>query len=105
MQRLPSPASSTRPIGWTHTGVVNAVVIEVRRGRDGKLYPPRMPTPLAEREQQARTLAHQLHCGQGLSFRAVQAALRGQHGIRRSLGQVYNDLTRFECPRCADAAG
>ena len=76
------------------------MVIEVRRGRDGKLYPPRMPTPLAERER-ARTLAHQLICGRKLSYRAAQAALRDEFGIRRSLGQVYADLTRFECDRCA----
>jgi hypothetical protein len=83
---------------------VNAVVIEVRRGRDGKHYPMRMPTPPDERER-ARTLAHRLHCADGLSFRQVQRALADQHGIRRSLGQLHADLTRFECDRCADAAG
>jgi hypothetical protein len=58
-----------------------------------------MPEPLAERER-LRLLAHQLRCARGLSFRQVQAVMREEYGARRSLGQIYADLTRFACERC-----
>jgi len=78
---------------------VNAVVIEVRRGRDGKLYPPRMPTPEAERSQ-ARVLAHALVHGRGLSIRQAQRQMREEHGLRRSLGQIHRELHAYICDYC-----
>ncbi len=75
-------------------------MVEVVRGRDGKKYPAGLPRPPDER-QRLRALAHDLHCRQGLSIRATQAAMLTQHGIRRSLGQVHKDLTWWTCPRCA----
>lgn len=81
---------------------MNAVVIEVRRGRDGKLYPPRMPLPQAERDR-LRLAAHQLICGRKLSYRQAQAAMREEYGARRSLGQLWDDLHEHECEVCADA--
>jgi hypothetical protein len=90
---------------WAHNGHVNVVkVIEVRRGRDGKLYPPRMPTPPDERDL-ARRLAHTLVHRDGLPIRAAQRAMREQHGVRRSLGQVWKDLHSFTCPYCRQEAG
>ena len=81
---------------------MNAVVIEVRRGRDGKHYPMVMPLPPDERNR-LRWLAHSLHCEGGLSIRGTQAAMREQHGVRRSIGQIHEDLHRFSCQYCADA--
>ena len=69
-------------------------------GRDQKIYPAGLPLPAAER-QRLRDLIHDLHCRQGLSVRATQAALLIEHGIRRSRGQVHKYLTLFECPRCS----
>ncbi len=80
-------------------GDVNAVVIEVRRGRDGKLYPPRMPLPRAERNR-LRWLAHNLVHRDGLSIWQAQRVMRESHGARRSLGQIHADLHNFECPHC-----
>jgi hypothetical protein len=80
---------------------VNAIVIEVRRGRDGKLYPVRMPTPEEERGR-ARWLAHDLVHRGGLSLRQAQQAMREVYGVRRSLGQVHADLHRFECEWCRE---
>lgn len=79
---------------------MNAVVIEVRRGADGKLYPPRMPLPQAERDR-LRVLVHNLVCRDKLSIRQAQRVMREEYGVRRSLGQLHADLHRFECPRCA----
>jgi len=84
-----------------HNGDVNVVVVEVRRGRDGKLYPPRMPLP-PEELARVRSLAHKLRCAGDLSIRGVQKAMLEEHGVRRSVGQVWNDLTRYECERCRD---
>jgi hypothetical protein len=80
---------------------VNAVVIEVRRGRDGKLYPPRMPLPQAERDR-ARALAHRLVCRDGLSIREAQRCMREDYGVRRSLGIIHADLAGYQCARCRD---
>jgi len=71
---------------------VRAVAIEVQRGRDGKLYPPRMPIPLAERKP-ARWLVHNLVHRDHLSIRAAQAVMHDQYGVRRSVGQLWKDLT------------
>jgi hypothetical protein len=81
-------------------GHVNVIVVEVRRGRDSKLYPAGGDLPPAARNR-ARWLIHNLHCRDGLSIRAAQAAMLSQHGIRRSLGILARDLQRFECPSCA----
>jgi hypothetical protein len=76
---------------------VNTVV--VKQGRDRKLYPAE---PLTRAElNRRRWLAHRLHCEGGLSIRAVQATMLESYGVRRSVGAIYRDLARFECPRCA----
>lgn len=72
-----------------------AVLVQVRR--DGKLYPPRQRS--AAEVARLRDTEHHLHCRLGLSIRAVQAALLTED-IRRSIGMIHLDLTRFECPRC-----
>ena len=73
---------------------------QVRRGRDGKLYPA---APLTRTERgRARWLAHQLVHADGLSIRAAQAAMVQTHGLRRSRGAIAADLAGYECPRCAD---
>jgi hypothetical protein len=76
------------------------VVVDVRiRGRNGRLFPPRMPLPLPER-MRLRALAHDMRCRRGLSYRAAQAAMLAQ-GIRRSRGQIFKDVKGWECPYCA----
>ena len=69
-----------------HAGHVNAVVVEVARRADGKLYPPR-PLTHAERNW-ARWLVHNLVHRDGLSIREAQRVMLGQYGVRRSLGMV-----------------
>jgi len=79
------------------TGHVNTT--EVRRGRDGKLYPA---APLTRQERgQAIRRAHELVCDRGLSIRRAQQVM-AESGLRRSLGIIARDLQGFECPRCAD---
>lgn len=79
------------------TETVNTTVVVVQRA-DGHLYPAE---PLTEAEHdRIRGLAHSLR-HRGMSYRQVQRALFDQHGIRRSIGSVYADLTRFECDRCS----
>jgi hypothetical protein len=80
---------------------VNVIVVEVAAGRDGKRYPVGGNLPPAARNQ-ARWLIHHLHCRDGLSIRAAQAAMLSQHGIRRSLGILHRDLAAYECPSCAE---
>jgi len=82
--------------------VNGAVVVEVIRGRDGKLYPVGGHMPRAQRNR-ARWLAHRLRCQDGLSVRQVQAAME-QQGVRRSIGIIARDLRLFECPACAPQA-
>ena len=82
--------------GVPDNGHVNAVLFEVIKGRDGKLYPPRMPLPRADLNR-ARWAAHRLICGQGLSYRAAQAVMRDERGIRRSLGTIAYDIRNFNC--------
>ena len=81
---------------------MNVPMIVVRRV-DGRLYPATWPNTPIEVRQRLRDLAHQLRCGEHLSFRQVQAAMLSRFGERRSLGQLHLDLTRFECPRCSTA--
>jgi hypothetical protein len=69
------------------------------KGRDGKSYPA---AALSRQERnQARWLAHNLHCRDGLSVRAVQDVMLRSYGLRRSRGAISADLAGFECPRCA----
>jgi hypothetical protein len=79
---------------------VNTRIIEVRRGRDGKLYPPRMPLPIEQRER-LRRLAHNLVCRDQLSIREAQRTMLESYTCRRSIGSICRDLKRFECPQCA----
>jgi hypothetical protein len=85
----------------THDEHVDVVVVEVRRGRDGKLYPPRMPLPQEERDR-LRAIAHALRCRDGLSIREIQRTMRDSYGVRRSTGQIHADLRRFACTLCRD---
>jgi hypothetical protein len=72
----------------------------LRRGRDGKLYPAR---PLARQERSAAIdLSYRLVCELGISVRAAQKAMAGEHGLRRSRGAIAADLANFECDLCAD---
>jgi hypothetical protein len=77
---------------------VSALVV---LGRDGKLYPPDLPRPAAERRAIC-ALIHSLHCREGLSIRRTQAALLERYQIRRSRGQVHKYLA-WECPYCSTA--
>ena len=79
---------------------MNAVVIEMVRGKDRKLY---RAHPLSDAERaRARWLAHALVCRDKLSIRAAQATLRESYGIPRSLGILARDLRRWSCPSCAE---
>lgn len=80
---------------------MNAQVIELVRGKDRKLYPVGLPRPRAELNR-LRTLAHNLHCRDKLSYRQVQRVMHEQYGIRRSLGRIYKDVSDYECPWCAE---
>lgn len=75
---------------------MNAVIIEVVRGKDGKRYPSGLPRPGAEVER-LRLLAHQFYCGRGLSYRDVQAVMLDQNGVRRSIGILHRDVAEFDC--------
>jgi hypothetical protein len=78
---------------------VNVIVVEVRRGKDGKSYPIGGDLPVADRARAIR-LVHALVHRDKLSIRAAQAIMLGQHGLRRSLGQLHKDLTGYACPVC-----
>jgi hypothetical protein len=74
------------------------VKVNTRPGRDGKWYPAtRRPADLAR----IIGLEHALHCKEGLSRRKLQKRLAMRHGIRRSLGAISQDLSRYECDKCA----
>ena len=77
-------------------GHVNAVVIDVRHGRDGKLYPPRMPLPKAERNR-LRRLIYNLHCRDGMSISAGERVIRENCGCPVQLVQLHADLVNFCC--------
>jgi hypothetical protein len=79
------------------------MVIQTRRGADGKDYPAQMPPPKAWRWQVV-TLLHQLVHDQGMSERQAQRELLAR-GYRRSAGTVHADLTRQmpTCARCREA--
>jgi hypothetical protein len=79
---------------------VTVAVVEQRR--DSKLYPVGGSLPLPERAR-AIQLAHRARCRDQLSYRQVIKVL-ADAGIRRSLGQVHNDITRYACERCDPAA-
>lgn len=67
------------------------------RARNGKIYPA-----TRDRDELARIigLEHTFACQLGLSHRKVQRRLLYAHGIRRSLGSISQDLSRFECDAC-----
>lgn len=72
--------------------------MNTRRGRDGKTYPAtRKPDDLAR----LVGIEHALACREGLSRRQVQRRMLFRHGIRRSLGAISQDLSRYECDKCA----
>ena len=78
---------------------MNTVIIEVKAGKHGKLYPAR---PMTHRERNvARWAAHDLVHRDGMSIRQAQRVMAGR-GLRRSVGQICADLNNFECPRCPD---
>jgi hypothetical protein len=79
---------------------VSVSVAEVVRGLDGRLYPARQ-LPAGELAR-IRRLEHALHCRDGLSIRATRQSLSESYGIRRSVGSISQDLTRWSCglPRC-----
>jgi hypothetical protein len=91
------------PLPW-HAGLVNVIVVEVKAGRDGKLYPAGGDLPAAARNQ-ARWLIHNLHCRDGLPIRQAQRVMLAEHGLRRSLGILHRDLANYECPACRDRPG
>ena len=78
---------------------MNTVIIEVKRGADGRLYPARPLT--REQRNRARWLAHNLVHRDGLSVRAAQKVMAERYGVRRAVGTIARDLQNFECPRCA----
>ena len=68
-------------------------------GADGKVYlARRVPAELAR----TRAIVHRLACGEGLSRREIQRRLFDLH-VKRSVGSISQDLSRFECDRCAVA--
>jgi len=79
------------------------VVIELVRGRNGRLWPAGRPRPRSELNR-LRWLAHELVCERGLTIRAAQRAMLDEHGVRRSVGAICQDVRRFECPACASPA-
>jgi hypothetical protein len=84
--------------------VSDAVIIQVRRGKDGKDYPVPMPPDKRWRWQVIK-LTHQLAHEQGLSEAAARRELLAR-GYRRSAGSIHYDLSRPVpgCPGC-QAAG
>lgn len=68
-------------------------------GRDGKLYPVGLPRPAAEHLALV-ALSHTLRCIEHLSYPQMQRALLDRHGVRRSLGSVWNDINVYKCPHC-----
>jgi hypothetical protein len=77
---------------------VNAVLIELVKGRDHKLYPAR---PLTDAQRaRAAGLAHALICRDGLSVRQAQQIMRESYALRRAVGTIARDLRVFRCPRC-----
>ncbi|MFZ4894653.1 hypothetical protein ACL9RL_09400 [Plantibacter sp. Mn2098] len=67
-------------------------------GLDGKVYPtrPRKPNEMAAVAGLSHRLSHE-----GLSTRQIVAALEERHGIRRSVGSVNGDLTKWRCGDCS----
>jgi hypothetical protein len=78
---------------------VDVKVIEVRRV-DGRFYPPLWPHTPPEVTQRLVDLAHHLRCREHLSYRQVAAVMLSRYGERRSVGQVWKDVQRNECPWC-----
>ncbi len=79
------------------------VIVEVKRGADGRLYPARPLTH--EQRNRARWLAHNLVHRDRLSVRQAQKVMAERYGLRRAAGTIARDLAGFECPRCAPPPG
>jgi hypothetical protein len=77
-------------------------VTERKTGRDGKKY---LVSHDPEEHQRLIAMAHNMHCGQGLSYRETQRHMREGFGVERSLGQLSADLREYQCPRCAVPGG
>jgi hypothetical protein len=80
---------------------VNVRLIELERDALGRRYPIGRTLPPDQRKQ-AILVAHRLVHGQNRSIKAAQLALAEDFGIRRSRGQIWNDLHNFECRECRD---
>jgi hypothetical protein len=78
----------------------NVQIIELVRGKNGRLWPADLPRP-PEELLRLRKLEHALCCRDGLAMRAAQALMLSDYAVRRSLGAICNDLRLYECPRCA----
>ena len=72
------------------------VVIQVRRGRDGKLYPAGWVLPEADRER-AMALACTLVHRDRMSIRQAQETMLNGYAVRRSIGAIHRDLHRCGC--------
>jgi hypothetical protein len=48
-----------------------------------------------------RLARHNLVHRDGLSIRAAQQVMAGEHAIKRSVGIIARDLADYECPHCA----
>jgi hypothetical protein len=70
-----------------HAYLMNALVVEVQRGADGKRYPSPMPPP--RRETWRSIHASHLLAHNGLSVRQVQRELLVRYGLRRSIGSIH----------------
>jgi hypothetical protein len=77
---------------------VAITIVPVIERADGKLYPPAGYLPERERNR-AIMITHRLRCRERMSYRRVQRSLES-FGIRRSLGQVYHDVTAYACRIC-----
>lgn len=81
---------------------MNTTTIVVRRVA-GRLYPEQWPNTPPEVTERLRGHVHLLRCREGLSYRQVVAAMMERYGERRSLGQVWQDVARYECSHCSTA--
>jgi hypothetical protein len=82
---------------------MNPTIIVTRRV-DGRLMPATWPHTPPEVTQRLVDVAHHLHCGSHLSYRRTQAVMLERYGLRRSLGQLWKDIQRNECPYCIPEA-
>lgn len=81
-----------------HNETVNATIIEVRVGRDGKRYPIGWKLPEEDRQRAIAAEHHLAHAG--MSVRRIQQALLEAFELRRSIGAIHRDLRLFTCKEC-----